>query len=108
MVLVNTQAPTVEADQLYKYQGEIYRTKESKIGRIYALRLVPGVEGEKGHFVYESGVVYNLTSDMLLTQEQAKEFGRRFGICCRCGRTLTTEDSINRMMGPICAEKLGW
>lgn len=28
------------------------------------------------------------------------------GKCCRCGRTLTTPDSINRGIGPECARRM--
>lgn len=30
------------------------------------------------------------------------------GKCCRCGRTLTTPESIERGIGPECAGKLGF
>lgn len=30
------------------------------------------------------------------------------GKCCCCGRTLTTPESIDAGIGPICAEKHGW
>jgi hypothetical protein len=30
---------------------------------------------------------------------------RHDGSCCRCGRTLTTPESIDRGIGPVCAEK---
>jgi len=35
----------------------------------------------------------------------AKAYGRRFGVCCCCGRELTAEDSIEAGIGPICAER---
>lgn len=34
----------------------------------------------------------------------AKEYGRRTGQCCVCGRTLTNAASIEAGIGPICAE----
>lgn len=34
-------------------------------------------------------------------------FGKATGVCCICGRTLTNEESVNRGIGPICAEKHG-
>lgn len=30
------------------------------------------------------------------------------GKCCRCGRTLTTIESVDRGVGPECWEKMGW
>lgn len=41
-----------------------------------------------------------------LTVEQAAEFGALYGRCVRCGRVLTAETSIERMLGPVCYERL--
>jgi hypothetical protein len=38
----------------------------------------------------------------------AVAYGQRFGQCSICGRELTKGESIDRMMGPICAEKYGF
>jgi hypothetical protein len=38
----------------------------------------------------------------------AVAFGKAWGICTVCGRTLTDDQSIARGIGPICAEKYGW
>lgn len=38
----------------------------------------------------------------------ATVYGQRFGRCSVCGRTLTNEESINRAIGPICAERYGF
>lgn len=35
-------------------------------------------------------------------------FGHLIGRCGICGRTLTDPESIERGIGPICAEKVGW
>lgn len=40
-----------------------------------------------------------------LTTERARELGQLYGMCLRCGATLTDEDSIDRGMGPVCAAK---
>lgn len=40
-----------------------------------------------------------------LTLERAKELGHLYGMCIRCGATLTDEDSIANGIGPICATK---
>ena len=34
--------------------------------------------------------------------------GQQTGTCCCCGRELTAAESINKMIGPICAEKYGF
>lgn len=38
----------------------------------------------------------------------AVAFGKRTGSCSCCGRELTNAESIDRGIGPICAEKYGW
>lgn len=38
----------------------------------------------------------------------AKAYGIRTGNCCVCGRLLTNEESIDRMIGPICASRYGF
>lgn len=40
--------------------------------------------------------------------EAAKAYGRRTGMCCVCGRELTRNESIDAMIGPICAGKYGF
>ena len=34
-------------------------------------------------------------------------FGKATGVCCICGRLLTNEWSVERGIGPICAENYG-
>lgn len=41
-------------------------------------------------------------------QAAAIRFGKELGKCSICGRTLTDEESRNRGIGPVCAEKRGW
>lgn len=38
----------------------------------------------------------------------AKAYGQRTGTCSICGRELTRAESIDRAMGPICADRYGW
>jgi hypothetical protein len=35
-------------------------------------------------------------------------YGKRYGKCSVCARTLTDEASIARGIGPVCAERFGW
>ena len=35
-------------------------------------------------------------------------YGRRFGQCAICARELSNQESIDRGIGPICADKFGW
>jgi hypothetical protein len=41
-----------------------------------------------------------------MTLEEAVQFGKLYGICCRCAATLTDENSIAAGIGPICAGKI--
>ena len=38
----------------------------------------------------------------------AVAYGQKFGSCAVCGRELTDSNSIERGIGPICADKYGW
>jgi hypothetical protein len=38
----------------------------------------------------------------------AKAYGQRTGTCSICGRKLTKGESVDRMMGPICADNYGF
>ena len=37
--------------------------------------------------------------------DQAVAYGRKFGSCCACGRTLTNQTSIDAGIGPICGSR---
>ena len=71
-------------------------------GNLYAKRLVVQEHGSAS-WEYMPGLVTKLTEDERLTREQAVEFGRLYGVCGICGRTLTDERSIADGIGPICA-----
>lgn len=83
---------------------------------LYAKQLfvetVPAEDGypeiHRGHWGYAPGAVRSLTLAMKLTEEQAAEFGKLYGICCICSARLTNEESIERGIGPVCADKQGW
>jgi hypothetical protein len=85
---------------IYKVQYAVHGS-----GYLYAKALVLGAPGQNARFVMARGAIKILTPEMKMTLEQAKEFGALYGTCCRCGRTLTDEDSIEAGIGPICAGK---
>lgn len=39
------------------------------------------------------------------SQQRNQATDKLYGVCCRCGRTLTDENSISEGIGPICATK---
>lgn len=99
-------AEEIEAG-MYLLNGEIYKVQVAVHGsrRPYAKHLVPGEFGE-AHFEYAPGVVRRLRPEHRMSLEQAQQYGALYGVCVRCGATLTAEESIERAMGPVCAGKI--
>lgn len=91
---------------MYKKDGEIYKIQIAVhgSGRPYAKKLVE-VDGE-WEFVKAPGMQFRLTAKDKMTLEEAKEFGKLYGTCCVCGRTLTKEESIAEGIGPVCSGKM--
>lgn len=89
---------------VYFLNGRVFKVKVAVhgSGRLYAQELDP----ETGRWSRASGMVNALTEENRMTPEQAAEFGRLYGVCALCGRTLTDEESIARGIGPVCAGKL--
>lgn len=73
-------------------------------GRLYAKRLTQGQYGE-WEFVYEAGLINRIRPEWKLTLAEAQQFGKLYGVCCVCGKTLTNEESIAAGIGPVCAGK---
>lgn len=86
-----------------KNPGAIYvkHSDGSYLGKVAGSRLFtvstvsPQVEGE----------IVSVAADPL---NAAIAYGKRYGKCSVCARTLTDEDSINRGIGPVCAQRFGW
>jgi hypothetical protein len=68
---------------------------------LYAKRLVP----ETGRFMYSYGAIHTLQPDWQMSLEDMKSYGKQFGRCCLCGRTLTDDVSISLGIGPICERR---
>ena len=99
-------AAEVTEDGMYRTpDGEIFKVQIAHhgSGNLYAKRLVVG--GGKGRFEYEAGAIRKLRPEWKMTLEEAKEFGRLYGVCCNCAAVLTDEDSIAAGIGPVCATK---
>lgn len=113
-------AERIDSDGMYTMDGVIYKVQRAVhgSGQLYAKKLVPverdNVEIEDGvwksvtihRFEYAPGIVTQLRPEHRLSLEQAKAFGRLYGICVRCGATLTDETSIAAGIGPVCAGRL--
>ena len=84
---------------LHVLDGEVYRVVVSRdSGRPYALRLVEA----PGAFEYAPGAVRRLSEDTMMTLDEARDYGVRYGVCAACGRTLTNPESIEYGIGPVC------
>lgn len=95
----------VIAEGFYSFDGTIARVKISKSsGKPYGLVL----NAETDDWTYTPGVVAKLSSDDVITYEQATAYGIRTHRCLICGRTLTVKESIARGIGPVCAGRMGW
>lgn len=104
VIVERPSAPVITQPGFYELDGNIYKVKQGRSGRLYALHVTE--DDTKGTFA--SGVVFRLTEDMKLTEERASAFGRITGQCLICGRTLTDPSSIDRGIGPVCASRMGW
>lgn len=104
--------PEALDDGFYVRDEEVYKVIVAVhgSGRKYAKRL----DTATGRWEMAPGAVRKLRPEMKMTLDQALTVarkvasdvdGRLYGRCFVCGRTLTDEDSIDRMMGPVCAEK---
>ena len=108
----------VVEDGMYKLGDDIYKVQVAVhgSGNLYAKKLVitapPSYDGDgkvatpaKVEFDYERGAISKLRAENKMTLDEAKAFGALYGTCCRCGATLTREESIEAGIGPICAGK---
>lgn len=69
-------------------------------GRLYA-KILDG-----GTFDYAPEGMRDLrASGQKMDMDTARKFGHLYGMCCRCGRILTDENSIAAGIGPKCASK---
>lgn len=85
-----------------KNPGAIYvKDGEQYLGKIIAGRFNPVkdcTEEQKASIISVAADPYKAATD----------YGFRTGVCSCCHRTLTNAESIERGIGPICAEKYGW
>lgn len=89
-------------DGFYVYESTVYKVIHAAngSGRQYAKAL----NTVSGAWDYAPGAIKTVALlASPLTLEAAQELGKLYGICVRCGRTLTDETSIAAGIGPICA-----
>lgn len=97
-------------DGIYEKDDVVFKVYHTVHGanQQVAKQLVQDAEGTwsfeyKGKFPLRS-----LTLADKMTAERAKDFGLVYGICIRCTRTLTREESLHVGYGGTCAGIEGW
>ena len=89
---------------IYQVGDDVYKVQQSKqSGRLYAQKLVDG------RFDYDAGwgAMKFIRAEHLMTTEQAKAFGMRFGMCVN-GHPLSDRTSRYFGYGEKCAGNNGW
>jgi hypothetical protein len=79
-----------------------------KYGKTYYGKIVAGVFQPISYTAVSTATIERIQKIMCDPVTEAEAYGRRTGICAICGRGLTKAESIDRGIGPICAEKMGW
>lgn len=101
---------------MYQRDGEVYKVQRARgSDRLYAKRLVV-IGGRRlrdadearvnFEFEYDRGAVFRLEPGDRMSQEQARAFGIRYGVCCVCGITLKDAESVARGIGPVCGGRV--
>jgi hypothetical protein len=97
-------APAELVPGIYQVGDDIYKVQKSRqSGRLYAQKLVDG------RWDYDAGwgAMKLLRAEHLMTTEQARSFGQRFGMCVN-GHPLSDRTSRYFGYGECCANKNGW
>lgn len=101
--------PTGEIpDGLHMVNGVVIRVRHSKGGHQYGERLLTDAERvvEGTTWLYEGRkALKGASTATLLTLEQAKAYGKSYGVCAACGALLEDPVSVEAGIGPVCAKK---
>jgi len=96
---------------------KVQKAKANGSGHLYTKRLAAQRPQPEDNGVtqwsfeyFEGGMKRLRTGENVrkMTKEEAMEFGKLYGICCRCGRDLTDETSIALGIGPKCRGDALW
>lgn len=96
--------------------GDIYRVRQSRGSkRLYGEKIVTytrtnpdGTEYTDVRFIYNANALLFLRKSDKLTWAEARAFGKAYGACVACGRTLEDPRSLVQSYGPKCAENYHW
>lgn len=100
--LQTTRTP-VKGDGVFRLGDDFFQVKRAVhgSGRLYANRFNPATRS----WEYAPGAMRRLAEEDRLSIEEAGKFGKLYGECINCHRTLTKQESIDAGIGPICAGK---
>ena len=86
--------------------GTIFRVVKSReSGRLYAKRLTV-LNANSASFSYDGGAIYRIKPEWRMSLDEAKAWGRQYGICCVCAADLTDPKSVAAGIGPVCAKRV--
>jgi len=99
-MLEKLETTRVVPEGVHLVDGVVYKVQRAVhgSGRLYGKRF----DEMTKRFVRDPKAMRLLSVDTLMPLEEAKRFGKLYGMCMVCGRTLTDETSIERGIGPIC------
>lgn len=86
---------------IYLNNQGIFKLYTTQSGYLFAKKLQ-----QDGSWEGVKGAAHKLRPETKMTLEQAKHYGKLYGMCIKCGRTLTDEVSISEGIGPVCAGKM--
>lgn len=84
---------------IVKVQTAIYGS-----GRLYTKVFSPSAK----KFVRQTGWLFKVSESTLMSKDEAAKFGALYGVCMRCARPLTDEDSIAAGLGSHCRSEMGF
>lgn len=90
--------------------GSLTKTKLMKL-HVYSAFDAQGNKVAKGKWIYYGGTYQAkkiLDGLSKLTVEQAGKLGKKYGICIKCGKTLTDPVSVDQGIGPVCIKTGIW
>lgn len=89
-------------------EGGIFKVYKTRNGHVVASELLRDSTGKYGFVYLGKRGLKGLSETTRMPADEAKKFGKTYGICVRCAASLTDERSIFAGYGPICADNEGW
>lgn len=86
----------------------IFKVYKTRNGHIVAAELKETGLGSYGFEYQGKRGLAGLSDETRMPAEEAKKFGKTYGICVRCAKSLTDERSVFAGYGKWCADAEGW